>query len=423
MTSIESLYPVDFREHERTRFENDQLLLPVIDKIKSGQNIEQLERFAKAYLGMYLDLDNTIPPNDRIKILANPTLAKDIVSGFEAVLNQATFPSVQQIVDSMFTDERPEGYILLTALDLFADNPRYAITKLPSQTVIAAICFHYAYKTEIHDKWLRAIMLQREPETTTAFASFWQALIQHGTNHLPGLYQFIDQREFDKLSSKVLLPVLQNWTNVQKKILAKLLHTALRTADHDQLLTICEAALSSWNQAEPKRYILWLATAFLLAPSQYETILLNYTGRTKEKIIPLVDFVYLALNDDDNHHLKPTAQTLAVLLRIIAPKITPQEDRYGQLCDNTRKLAYLFYQLLVVEADNKNDLSKTSVIEQLNRVRVMKLYTPILDYILSLQSQTNAKSDSTIDSEMDFEVFVRQLVEQGLIKPRVKRYD
>ncbi len=419
MTAIETLYPLDYREHERTRFENDQLLLPVINKIKSGQNIEQLERFAKAYLGMYLDIDNTIPPQHRIKILANPSLAEDIITGFDAVLNQAVFPSVQEITDSMFTEERPEGYILLAALDLFADDPRYAVTELPSQTVIAAICFHYAYKTEIHDKWLSLVMQQRKQETITAFTTFWQAMIEHGTDHLPGLYQFIDHSDYDSLSSDVLLPVLNSWTSVRKKILSKLLLTALRTTNHDELLKVCESALSTWNQAEPRRYILWLATAFLLAPKIYETQLLNYTGRTKEKIIPLVDFVFLALSDVNNQRLKSEAQTLAVLLRIIAPKITPQEDRYGQLCDNSRKLVYLFYRLAITGSHKESDQTTAQIIERLKQVRVMKLYTPILDYILTLQPLVNSKPDQPLD----FESFANQLIERKLIKARIKRYD
>ena len=422
MTSIKDLYPLDFKEQERTRIENDQLLLPVIGEIKSGQNIEGLERFAKAYLGMYLDLDNTIPPDHRVELLANPQLASDIKTGFEAILKKDSFPGAQQIANSIcrasgFSEELPEGYVLLAALDLFSDNPRYAIAKLPAKTIIAAICFHYAYKTEIQDTWLNHIMQERPQETTEAFTSFWQALIKHGTDHLPGLYQFIDHRDYDNVSREVLLPVLKHWRTVRKKLLRKLLQTSIRTADHTTLLNICEDALSNWNQAEPARYILWLATSFLLAPDRYETILIDYTGRSKEKIIPLIDFVFLVLNDTENDRVEPTTQTLATLLRIIAPKVTPQEDRYGQLCDNTRKVMYLFYQLAISE--DTDPATKKMVIERLKQIRVMKLYIPILEYVTSAPLLTGAATDSI----PGFEEFLVQLVNQELIKPRIKRYD
>jgi len=418
MISIKNLYPLDFKEQERTRIENDQLLLPVIEEIKSGHNIEGLERFAKAYLGMYLDLDNTIPPHHRVELLANPQLASNIKTGFEAILKRDSFPDAQQIADSIFSEELPVGYVLLAALDLFSDNPRYAVAKLPAKTIIAAICFHYAYKTEIQDTWLNQIMQERPQETAEAFSSFWQQLITHGTDHLPGLHQFIDHRDYDNISREILLPVLKHWRTVRKKLLAKLLQTSIRTTDHTTLLNLCEDALSNWNQAEPARYILWLATTFLLAPDRYEAIIIDYTGRTKEKIVPLIDFIFIVLND--NEHIKPTTQTLATLLRIIAPKVTPQKDRYGQLCDNTRKVMYLFYQLAISEYTDPT--AKKMVIERLKQVRVMKLYIPVLEYVTSAYVAPHLTNTAT-DSIPEFEEFLVQLVNQELIKSRAKRYD
>jgi hypothetical protein len=405
-------YPVDYREHEGTRLENDRLLLPISDEIRSGKNIEHLDRFAKAYLGLFLDIDNTIPPNDRINILANPELAAEIKSGFEAILAKESFPGPEQIADSIYEDAYPEGYVLLAALDLFSDDPRYDFGKLSSKTIVAAICFHYAYQTEIQDKWFISAMQNNEKDVIRAFSRFWQQLIRHNTDHLPGLYQFIDHHKYDHLSKQLLLPVLATWTTVRKKILSKLLHTAIRTSDHDKMLAVCKTALDSWNAAEPGRYILWLASAFILAPEQYEAILLDYSGRSKEKIIPLMDFVYLIFNDSEIHNLKMNSQALATLLRIIAPKVTPQEDRYGQICDNTRKVMYLFYLLATSRQPEKSEPDR--VIKQLKQVRVMKLYTPVLDFVQDLQQASTA---------LTFDQFVKQLIERQLIKSKIKRYD
>ena len=158
--------------------------------------------------------------------------------------------------------------------------------------------------------------------------------------------------------------------------------------------------------------MLWLATAFILDPEQYETTLLNYTGRSKEKIIPLVDFVYLILNDEEIRNLNMNSHALATLLRIIAPKVTPQEDRYGQICDNTRKVMFLFY--LLTFAGEPQSSQPDNTIDQLKQVRVMKLYTPILDYVEEVQQASK---------KLTFDQFVTQLIEQQLIKAKIKRYD
>lgn len=413
MSSIEKHYEQDFREHTHTRLENDRQLSGKLAELQTGQDIESLERFAKGYLGMFLDLDNTIPPNQRISILANPQLAQAIDQGFEAILKTGVFPSPSAIADSML-DDKPFaiGYILLAALDLFSESRRYQIEQLPADTVIAAVCCHFAYKTELHDRWLPQVLQKRPELVSRALAEFWQQMTSRDTDHLPGLYQIISHQQYDSISSYVVLPVLTSWTTVRKSTLRDLLHSAIRCTDHRHLLQICEDALQTWNAAEPARYILWLTTAFLLAPSKYDMVLADYCGRSKEKILPLLDFSVMVLMTDNEQRLPLTADTYTQLLRIIAPKFTPQQDRYGNLCDNTQKVMYLFYRL-ATNADQDTE----SAIKRLRLVRVMKLYQSILDAVVSVHRHSR---DTQIP---DFEDFIAQLMDQNRVKSKLKWSD
>jgi len=408
MSSLDPKYAADFKEHEVTRLENDRNLLPKLEVIRSGEDIEALERFAKAYLGMFLDIDNNIPPQERIVILASTELADAIQSGFEAVLNQGQFPDEVRIADAM-VDEQPLaiGYILLAALDLFADDPRYAIDNLPAQTVRTALCFHYATKTELQDKWFAQLLLQRQDAVAQALAIFWQQLIARDCDHLPGLYQIISHSEYDAISRRVVLPVLSSLQHCRKKVLRDLLHAALRVCDHSELLQICEAALEHWNRADPSRFILWLTTAYLLQPHVYAMSLAEYCGHSKEKILPLLDFSVLVLHSEPQQRLDLTAEAYAQLLRTIATKFAPQLDRYGNLSDITQKVMYLFYRLSTA-AD------ATTAIQALNRVRVMKLYKDILAFV----SQPHARQDN-----LSFDVFLAELEAAGAIKSRKKWSD
>lgn len=413
MSSVEQHYEHDFREHTHTRLENDRQLSDKLGGIRSGEDIESLERFAKGYLGMFLDLDNTIPPNQRISILANPSLAQAIDQGFESILKTGRFPTPSAIADSML-DDKPFaiGYILLAALDLFSDRQRYQIEQLPADTVIAAICCHYAYKTELHDHWLARVFMSRPELVARALAAFWQQLTARDTDHLPGLYQIISHQQYDSISAQVVLPVLAGWTTCRKSTLRDLLHSAIRCADHRQLLQICEDALQNWNAAEPARYILWLAAAFLLAPAKYDMVLADYCGRSKEKILPLLDFSVMVLMTDNEQRLPLTADTYTQLLRIIAPKFTPQQDRYGNLCDNTQKVMYLFYRL----ATNPDEDTE-SAIKRLRLVRVMKLYQSILDAVVSVHRH------SRNTQVPEFEDFIAQLMDQNRVKSKLKWSD
>jgi len=403
-------YPVDYQDHTGTRLENDRRLLPIADDIKSGHSIENLERFAKAYLGMYLDMDNSIPANDRISILANPELARFIYAGFESVLNNTKFPSAETIADSLDAKDLPEGYILLAAMDLYGDRDQYSLSKLPAATLIATLCFQYAYKNEIDNHWLHDLFLQRPNEAIDAFNGFWQQLITHNIDHLPGIYQIIGNRQHDHISKQVLLPVLTSWLSVRRKLLRDILRGALRSVDSEQLHDLANKSLSRWNAAEPARYILWLACAFLLQPDKHRLMLFEYTRRSKEKLVPLLDFVYWVLHTDQLT-LPLGAHAYADLISIIAAKITPQKDRYGEFCHNTRKVLFLFF-CLAKSKDNSH------AIMQLSNIRVMKLYAPILEWITNCNVSTDTRP---IASQLDD--FIKQLIKHNLIHPRKKWSD
>jgi len=404
MPSIEAKYAADFKDHEVTRLENDRTLLPRLEAIRTAQDVESLERFAKAYLGMFLDIDNNIPPRQRIDILANPELADAITSGFEAVLQEAEFPDEESIADAMI-DEQPlvMGYILLAALDLFADDPRYAVTGLPATALRSAVCFHYAAKTEIKDKWFAQILLLRQGDVAQALKVFWQRLIARDGDYLPGLYHIIQHSAYDAISARVVPPVLESLRHCRKGMLRDLLHAALRVCDHDEIYRISEAALTLWNRADPPRYILWLSTAFLLHPDRHDMQLVEYCGRSKEKILPLLDFSYLVLSHELQHPLSLSAEAHCQLLRIIAAKFAPQLDRYGKLSDNTQKLMYLFYRLATAD-----DADTPDAIARLGQVRVMKLYKEILRVLPELHGLP----------ALNFDAFLERLESSGAIRPR-----
>ena len=234
-------------------------------------------------------------------------------------------------------------------------------------------------------------------------------MAQRHTDHLPGLLHIIEDRNNDRITQQVVLPILSTWTNCRKSTLRVLLRAAIRTGNHAALLPICESALDTWNTTEPNRYMSWLATAFFLAPSTYAKPLAEYTGRSKEKILPLLDFSYAVLHTDKAEKLNMHIDSYAQLLRIIAPKFTPQEDRYGNLCDNTLKVMFLFYCLTTTKQPDA-----ISIIEKLASIRVMKLYNAILNYVIEVNRAQAMPS---------LEQFMSALLDKHLVRTKMKWSD
>ena len=406
-------YQQEYKNNEAIRYENDQLLLDQIDEIKNGHAIDTLGRFARAYLGMYLDIDNTVPSNQRIQLLANPELSNAVLQGFSTTLQSGHFPNLQTIADSLIDESPLEiGYIVLAGLSILSAEDVTAITRLPDTTLSCAVGFHFTNKTEVEDSWFD-MLLAEEPElVSSALIPFWLRLIERGTDYLPGLYQIISHQQYDAISKKIILPVLESWQRYNKSTLRDLLHTALRLADRKKLLAICEESLEAGNRGDPGRYILWLATTCLLAPEKYDMVLTDYAGRSKEKVLPLLDFAVLVLVTDDNNQLAISSDIIAQLLRIIAPKFTPQQDRYGNLCDNTQKVMYLFYRLAI-----STDAGANAAIKRLGMIRVMKLYDEILAYCALVQKQIAR------EPAPEFETFIQNLINEDRIRSRKKWSD
>ena len=108
-------------DFELTRKENDELLLSQIESIKTGDNIQALIPFAKAYLGMFYVIDSELESKEKVKLLANSELAESIFSGFLACLDQYDLPSVAEIGHAAASKkEFGEGYVIVAGLDIIA---------------------------------------------------------------------------------------------------------------------------------------------------------------------------------------------------------------------------------------------------------------------------------------------------------------
>lgn len=383
---IHSRYSAEYQDKAVERQQNDVSLLPRLEEIQAGQAVEVLARFAKAYLGLFLEMDNSIAASQRIAILANPALATAIWQGIAAVLQRGDLPDAQDIATSMQREQPLDvGYVILAGIFHASETDPVAVLGLPATTLSAAVCFYYANKTGLPAPWLEQVLTQRHTQVATVLLQFWLTLIEQGIDYLPGLMPVLQEPAQQPIARHVVLPVLQHWHNCRRKVLRDVLLAALQVADQSAFRAVAATALSQWNPHEPARYAMWLGAAYLLEPTRYAQILADYLGRSRERILPLLDFVVLALQNDTNRRYELSAAALALLLRSIAPKFTPQEDPHGNLCDNTLRVMYLFYRL-----SSSRDPHKASVVAQLQQVRVMKLYSAILQASLLHQDTVDA---------------------------------
>lgn len=372
-------------DFEETRAENDELLLGKIERVASGTDIDALEPFARAYLGLFLDIDGNIAPRERIAMLANPKLAAAVIDGFAAALERLELPSAAQIGDALVRGEPfIQGFIVLAGMDIVSQRDERAVLDLNESTLAAALCFHYANSTYHEDPWLETLLRERPQLSADTLLTFWEPQVRAQLDALPGLSELLADDGLSDVLGRVLIPLLKNWQACTWRTQRKLLLAALRYGDHRVLAETASERLEHLPREQVRKYTFWLATAFLLEPKHYAGELQPFCGRSKEKILPLLDFVTAVLTNEREFNLHLTPLALAELIHVIAPRFAPQEDRYGQLSENTERVLSLFDRLAADHSDEAIE-----AVDMLRGVRVMGIYSDKLDDIAARQARAN----------------------------------
>jgi hypothetical protein len=362
-------------DYEKTRIITEEKLAGRLEGLRSGENVPALESFAKAYLGMYLDIDKSLSPEERVCLLANADICENIFLGFQAVLEDGKLPDPESIGSALAAGERyPIGYIALAGMDMLARESLDEMLKLPESTLRAALCFHLANPTELENSWFNHLMKQRPDLATGSLREFWSQIMEHGSRHVPGLQTALRNSGMLPVMEKLLIPVLQHWEILDKKMLMNLLISAFRYTDRAALLDVCRNALEHADDIPVVQHVYWLASAYLLAPGEYHDEIFEYVGRTREKAVPMLKFILPILDDENTPGIRISAKTLAHILHMLAPKFRPKRDQFGNLDDSVQMIIWLFERL----GREKNQEGREAV-EYLRKIRVMRIYSEYLD--------------------------------------------
>jgi hypothetical protein len=364
-------------EFEQARFDTEQKLAGKLDELADGSDIKSLESFAKAYLGMYLDIDKHLPPDERVALLAKEHILGSIWSGFAAVLHNHELLTPEEIGCQYAKDERmAQGYIALAAIDREIRQHDGDLGDLltDDDKLESLICFHYVDRNELKDQWMDYLASQRPQLFSTALLRLWQAIQDCGVERYPGFREILQKKEFSAVLENLALPVLKTVKHINKKLLPLLLMSAFENVSHEELLKTCQARLNNAEFMTIVHHVYWLGSAYLLSPKQYEAEITAYIGRTREKALPLLNFLESVIKNKAVTKVNIDSGMLASLLAMIAPRFRPGRDQFGRLDDNVQKIVWLF-DLLGQDGSEEG----RQAIKKLKGIRVMRLYSDFLE--------------------------------------------
>ena len=402
-------------DFELIRFENDERLLSQLASIKTAENIQVLVPFAKAYLGLFYVIDNELAAIEKVKLLASPELTEAILAGFLSSLNLDDLPSIEKIGHAMAEKkELSEGYVILAGLDLLARKSLHDIESLNEDIITTAVGFHFSNKSGFSDTWFEYLLAQHENKIIPAISLYWTAMLKNRASYLPGINFILGDEPNISVVQRCILPLLQHWVFCKEKTLSQLLHLAFKYSEAKQFLIVCEYVLENDERLNEKTRLYWLTAACLLSPDKYFARLSHYVGRVKLKVMPLLDFIILILNDN----IKFSDKLIVQFLRIVVPVFPPQHHVYGALGAldiNSKNVMLMFYHLAC-----SNNIDVANEIKLLRKARVMKKYSGVIDNLLELHVRKNNEKNFSLP---DFNEYIAILVSENCLQGRSNKFD
>ncbi len=370
-------------DFDKIRHSTDARLAGREEALRAGDDVAALESFAKAYLGMFLEIDDDVPPPARIALLASEPYASAVVEGFEAALDRPDLPSPAEIGRSLAQERRfALGYVVLAGVERKAAQDPERVLELADGVLGTALCFHFANAATHEHPWVDVVIHRRPDLAAPALHAFWSELVPATVEHLPGLNRVLRDPDARQVLRANLMPLLRAWQGCRHHVLRSLLVAALHHADHAELLQAAEAALGD-SELELRKRADWMALAFVLDPERYGPALEDYAGRSREKILRLLDFIVPALREGS---ADLPAAWLARLLRIAAPIFRRNEPSTGGLDAVSTQVLWLFDRL----GDDASD-EAVQAVAQLRKVRVMRIYRDVLDKVAARQDEARGR--------------------------------
>ncbi len=401
-------------EYQIARHESEKNFLPQIEAIRQGTAIAILERFARVYLGLMYDLDNSMQPAERMALLAGESLTEALLEGFVNVLNNPPVPDIQRLgEDYVRNAQGAQGYILLAAADILYRQSMARITGLDRERQQVLLCLHYTHTSYVRAPWAEALLLRPEI-SVPVLNTLWAAILAQGGKTLPAYLRVFRSNDTFGIVNQTVIPLLVHWHSCRRKYLVELLYAAFHYASHEELLTVAREKLADPDALDETRYMYWYATAFILKPDEFGPQLATHAGRAKLKVLPLLDFVIGLVRPDQQDVLPVAPMCIAQALRIIAPVFPPHTDCLEGLDINTQNVLWLFYLLA---SDHGKEAQ--AALKWLRKARVMKICSGILKY-LEVMHRDARKSTDTMPT---YAQFVEKLLERDLLQGRSNRYD
>lgn len=320
------------QEVDRNRNSRHLSYKKVQDKLRNGTHLRALSDVAKAYLGLFIDFDKSLSPEQRVAELVGVDTVSDAIVGLELAIKNFEVPSVRKIHE-LHAFEGKEYLIetILIAQMLIAFEKDRELKDIPidiTKSTLGAYrwgLYSGSGNTSKLQAALEKIVFSSKSDREQFIRDSVEPYLVSGASHIAGLYRFSREDEFCDVVGPLASEWLSNHKNVSKEILQELVVIAIKHSPKAELLKIVHQAISDnvWGDDEGKKSI-WIGVAFLLDFEANKSLIQSYAEETPSRIWSFRDIAYFQ-RSSNQYWPKLSEAQIYFLISVFGPLWPPVE--------------------------------------------------------------------------------------------------
>jgi hypothetical protein len=285
-------------ERERRFADHRASYLPHIKEIAAGEDINCLVQIARAYLGMYFDLDRANSPEERVRIWLGKDLADAALTGFVTALTRKDMPTAREIAETHVEGKyRNVELVLVCGINELVRSGRSLLTVAPgiAGAALAAWWNTAAFDPKqvgenIRDQ-LEAAVFSSESAVEEFLHTVVEPHIRAGHQYIPGLHRLSHESRFSSLVGTLSVRWLTNYATANSNVQASLLRMAIEHGRRNDLRALALTRLSEFENFETPVRRLWLCASFIVDFDSSKELCAEYFRNDKNCLWTLEELI------------------------------------------------------------------------------------------------------------------------------------
>lgn len=311
------------RERQRQEFDQD------VESIRTGSHVGWLTHIARIYFCLYNDCDEELSPRDRVAAWLGEERIAAALDGLAASVSRDDVPTFDAVLSLAVDHQHYDWWYALTAGLTERCATGQGLAGLSDDFLNAMLAFDVTTPVTEHrdgsQQWWsqpwRSALIEARPELVRdAYLSVARLRLSRNDQFIDGLHELLTEAPFEPYRAHLTLALLADYPNADPYRLNDMLIAAAKLpAAHDRLLTLARTLLAGTTLSE-RPWDLWLATAYVLAPAEFENAVMQRVSARNPFIFDLRDKAGFARMGQPAQPLPvPIAEFLVVLSGSVYP--------------------------------------------------------------------------------------------------------